>query len=145
MKNIKICSFVSSYTHSIIVSNNFISREYKNEKAKVIYISQNSDKEKVDKIVDEYFRDNLKEITYTEWLNENIINDYANENIILVINGSEKFINKVNKYISFSNIEAVIINSYNVTELKSGIDTIISKHDYYLNTQGIQIKNNRTC
>ncbi len=145
MKNIKICSFVSSYTHSIIVANNFISREYRNEKAKVIYISQNGDKEKVDKIVDKYFRDNLKEITYTEWLNENIINDYANENIILVINGSEKFINKVNEYISFSNIEVVIINSYNVTELKSEIDTIISKHDYYLNTQGIQIKNNRTC
>ncbi len=145
MKNIKICSFVSSYTHSIIVSNNFISREYSNEKAKVIYISQNSDKEKVHKIIDKYFKDNSKGIIYTEWLNENIINDYLNENIILVINGSEKFINKVNKYISFSNIETVIINSYNVTELKNGIDTIISKHDYYLNTEGIQIKNNKTC
>ena len=43
MKNIKVCTFVANYTHSCIVANNFISKEY--EKAKVIYINEKSEKE----------------------------------------------------------------------------------------------------
>ena len=33
MKNIKVCSFVANYTHSCIVANNFISKEFSNAKA----------------------------------------------------------------------------------------------------------------
>ena len=49
MKNIKVCSFVANYTHSCIVANNFISKEF--NKAKVIYINEKSEKEKLKKIV----------------------------------------------------------------------------------------------
>ncbi len=80
-----------------------------------------------------------------EWLNEEIVNDYQNENIVLVINGSENFISKVNNYMCFIQSDVLVINCYNIMDIKTSIADIISKHDYYLNTDGIQIRNNKTC
>lgn len=143
MKNIKVCTFVANYTHSCIVANNFISKEY--EKAKVIYINEKSEKEKLKKIVNKYFKNINKQIIYMEWLNEEIVNDYQNENIVLVVNGSESFITKVNSYMCFIQSDVLVINCYNIMDIKTSISDIISKHDYYLNTDGIQIRNNKTC
>ena len=143
MKNIKVCSFVANYTHSCIVANNFISKEF--NKAKVIYINEKSEKEKLKKIVNKYFKNINKKIIYMEWLNEEIVNDYINENIVLVINGSESFISKVNSYICFIQSDVLVINCYNIMDIKISITDIISKHDYYLNTDGIQIRKDKTC
>lgn len=143
MKNIKVCSFVANYTHSCILVNNFISKEF--EKAKVIYINEKSEKEKLKNIVNKYFKNMNKKIIYMEWLNEEVVNDYVNENIILVINGSENFISRVNEYICFIQSDVVVINCYNVMSLKNSISDIISKHDYYLNTDGVQIRKDKTC
>ena len=131
MKNIKVCSFVANYTHSCIVANNFISKEFTD--AKVIYINEKSQREKLKNIVNKYFKSVNEKILYMEWLNEEITNDYVNENIILVINGSESFINKVNDYMCFLQSDIVVINCYNIMDIKSNINDIISKHDYYLN------------
>lgn len=143
MNNIKVCSFVANYTHSCILVNNFISKEF--EKAKVIYINEKSEKEKLKNIVNKYFKNMNKKIIYMEWLNEEVVNDYVNENIILVINGSESFISRVNEYICFIQSDVVVINCYNVMSLKNSISDIISKHDYYLNTDGVQIRKDKTC
>ena len=136
MKNIKLCSFVVNYTHSCIITSNFISKEFVD--AKVIYINENSQKEKLEKIANKYFKNLDKKIIYMEWLNEEIINDYANENIILVVNGSESFITKVNGYIRFLKYNVLVINCYNVSEITSKISDIINKHDYFLNTNGLK-------
>lgn len=143
MKIIKVCSFVANYTHSCIVANNFISKEF--DKAKVIYINENSEKEKLKKIVNKYFKNINKKIIYMEWLNEEIVNDYVNENIVLVINGSESFISKVNEYMCFIQNEILVINCYNIMDIKSNISDIIATHDYYLNSDGIQIRKDKTC
>lgn len=139
MRNIKVCSFVASYTHSCIVANNFISKEFTD--AKVIYINENNEKEKLKNIVNKYFKKINEKILYLEWLNEEITNDYLNENIILVVNGSESFINKVNKYMCFLQNDILIINCYNITNIESNINDIVLKHDYYLGTNGIEIRN----
>lgn len=143
MKNIKICSFVSSYTHSCIVANNFVSKEFKD--AKVIYINERSEKEKLDKIVNKYFRNVNKKIIYMEWLNEEIVNDYANENIVLVVYGSDSFISKVNEYLCFIENNIVVINCYNILEIKKNIKDILCDYDYYLNTNGIELRNINPC
>lgn len=141
LKNIKLCSFVANYTHSCIITTNFISREFID--AKVIYINEKSEKEKLDSIVNKYFKNIDKRIVYMEWLNEEVINDYVNENIILVINGSEEFISKVNNYIYFIKSNVIVINCYNISQIKSDIQDIISTHDYYLSTSGV--KDVRAC
>lgn len=143
MKNIRVCSFVANYTHSCIVANNFISKEF--DRAKVIYINEKSEKEKLKNIVNKYFKNINKKIIYMEWLNEEVVNDYANENIVLVINGSESFISRVNSYICFIQSDVVVINCYNVMDIKSSITDIIEKHEYYLNSDGVQIRKNKTC
>ena len=63
----------------------------------------------------------------------------------VVINGSENFISRVNEYICFIQSDVVVINCYNVMSLKTSISDIISKHDYYLNTDGVQIRKDKTC
>ena len=136
LKNIKLCSFVANYTHSCIITSNFISKEFKD--AKVIYINENSQKEKLEKIVNKYFKNLNKEIIYMEWLNEEVINDYVSENIILVVNGSESFITKVNSYISFIKHNVLVINCYNISQIKSNISDIVMVHDYFLNTEGVK-------
>ena len=136
LKNIRLCSFVANYTHSCIITSNFISKEFVN--AKVIYINENSQKEKLEKIVNKYFKNLNKKIIYMEWLNEEVINDYLSENIILVVNGSEAFITKVNSYISILNYNVLVINCYNISELKSRVSDIIMTHDYFLNTDGLK-------
>ena len=136
MKNIRLCSFVANYTHSCIITSNFISKEFVN--AKVIYINENSQKGKLEKIVNKYFKNLNKKIIYMEWLNEEVINDYLSENIILVVNGSEAFITKVNSYISILNYNVLVINCYNISELKSRVSDIIMTHDYFLNTDGLK-------
>ena len=143
MKIIKVCSFVANYTHSCIDENNFTYKEFK--KKKVIYINENSEKEKLKKIVNKYFKNINKKIIYMEWLNEEIVNDYVNENIVLVINGSESFISKVNEYMCFIQNEILVINCYNIMDIKSNISDIIATHDYYLNSDGIQIRKDKTC
>ncbi len=143
MKNIKVCSFVANYTHSCIVANNFISKEFSN--AKVIYINEKSQREKLKSIVNKYFKNMNEKILYMEWLNEEVTNDYINENIILVVNGSESFINKVNNYMCFLQNDIVVINCYNIMDIKSSISDIIAKHDYYLNTNGIEVRNDKIC
>lgn len=138
MRHIKMCCFVTNYTHSCIIVNNYISNKY--DKAKVIYINQESEKEKLNSIVNKYFRKINKKIFYMEWLNEEVVNDYENENIVLVVNGSESFISKVNEYMCFLKNNIVVINCYNITKIKSSIAEIMNNHDYYLNTNGIQIR-----
>ena len=63
------------------------------------------------------------------------------ENIILVINGSEKFISKVNNYISYLKQNFLVINCYNVSEIKSKVANIVALHDYILNTEGLKSVN----
>jgi len=140
MKKIKVCSFVASYTHSCIVVNNFVSKEFSD--AKVIYINELEEKEKLKNIINQFFKRVNSKIFYTEWLNEEITNDYANENIVLVVYGSEKFIDKVNRYLCFIQNEVFVINCYDILEMKSKTSDITARHDYYLNTSGIELRNN---
>ena len=39
----------------------------------------------------------------------------------------------------------VVINCYNIMDIKSNINDIIAKHDYYLNTNGIEIRHDKIC
>ena len=41
--------------------------------------------------------------------------------------------------------EILVINCYNIMDIKSNISDIIATHDYYLNSDGIQIRKDKTC
>ena len=74
---------------------------------------------------------------YTEWLNENLLNDYENENFVFVVHGKEKFISNVNKFLDINNFDGYVINCYDICEIKSKVEDVIARHDYYMNTTGL--------
>lgn len=135
MRKLKICCFTVSYTHSCIIANNFINKELKN--VKVIYINEKSEEIKLKNIVSRFYKKMDDQLFYTEWLNEKITNDYKNENFVFVVNGKEDFVNRVNKYIQINEAKGYIINCYNIFDIQDRVEDIISKHDFYINTNGL--------
>ncbi|MDO4283554.1 MAG: hypothetical protein Q4D02_07965 [Clostridia bacterium] len=135
MKKVKICCFTVSYTHACIIANNFINKELKN--VKVIYMNEKSEEAKLKNIVSKFYKKMDDSIFYTEWLNEKITNDYNHEEFVFVVNGKEEFVNRVNKYIDINESRGYIINCYNIFDIQESTKSIISKHDYYINTTGL--------
>lgn len=129
MKNLKICTFAANYNHAAIVVEKFIKNEYKDVNVLIISENEGLFKEKFPKFCG---------INFINWKDEYVI--VENQKIIFVVYGSEMFIQKVNKYIRFGYKEAYIIDAYDISNLESDINDILINYDYYLNTQGLQIK-----
>lgn len=138
MKKIKLCCFTVNSTHSYIIANNFINSELEN--VKVIYINEKSEKNerrKIKNIISRFYKKMNDKVFYTEWLNEKIINDYEYERFVFVVNGKEEFISKVNKYLELNESDGYIINCYDIFDIKEDVNSIIQRHDFYINTTGV--------
>lgn len=135
MKKIKLCCFTVNSTHAYIISNNFINNELKD--VKVIYINEKSEQKKLKGIISKFYKKMDDSLFYTEWLNEKITNDYKDEKFVFVVNGTETFIKKVNKYIDINDSQGYVINCYDIFDITMATSDIIAKHDYYINTTGI--------
>ena len=105
-------------------------------------IINKEDKEKILNI--NWKNSRLKKYSNIEKNLKNIIEN--NEEINLLISGSEKYINQVNnilnvffeKYIAkINNKKITIINCYEVTEFDNNIREILDEHEFILNTSGI--------
>lgn len=138
MKKIKLCCFTVNTTHAYIIANNFINNELEN--VKVVYINEKSEKRKLKGIISKFYKKINDKSFYTEWLNEQIVNDYENEEFVFVVNGKQDFVDKVNEYLQINDSNGYIINCYDIFDMKVDTCDIISKHDYYINTSGIVIK-----
>ncbi len=139
MKNkMKLCCFTVNYTHACIIVNNFITNELSN--VKIVYINERSEKKRIKSIVSKFYSELSDKIFFTEWLNENVINDYTNEKFVFVVKGKEKFITNVNKFLDLNEFSGYIINCFDIFEVSNKIDKIMNAHDYYINTEGIIIK-----
>ncbi len=140
MNKIKLCCFTVNSTHACIIANNFISNELLN--VKVIYMNEKSEKKKLKQIIAKFYKKMEDRMYCTEWLNEKLINDYNNETFVIVVNGKEEFVERVNKYLDLNEFNGYIINCYEIFDIKVDIESIISKHDYYINTTGVIRKEN---
>ncbi len=134
----KLCCFTVNYTHACIIANNFISSELSN--VKIVYINEKSENRKIKSIISKFYNELLDKTFFTEWLNENVINDYINEKFVFIVKGKEEFITNVNKYLDLNEFNGYIINCYDIFETSKNIDKIIGSHDYYIDTEGIVIK-----
>ena len=65
------------------------------------------------------------------------INDYDNEEFVFVVNGKQEFVDKVNEFLQLNESRGYIINCYEIFDMKVDTYSIISKHNYYINTSGI--------
>ena len=138
MNKIKLCCFAVNFTHACIVANNFIEKNLKG--TKIIYINEIDEVKKLENIISKYYKKLQDENYYSMWLNENMINDYETEKFVIVVYGDQKFVENVNKFLNINNFDGYIINCYNAMETTSSLNTIVDKHEYYINTSNLFIK-----
>lgn len=134
-----LCCFTVNTTHACIIANNYICKNLDN--IKVIYINEKREFKKIKEIISKFYSSIEEKLYYSEWLNEDIINDYDNEEFVFVVHGNEKFIENVNKFLSINEFNGYVINCYDIYEIKSNIEEIIKKHDYYINTTSVSNAN----
>ena len=131
----KICALVANFTHSVIITNNFVRKDFK--KCKVVFITQNSQKDKLNSFVSNYFKN--KTVDFVEWGDET--NTYSYDfNTIFAVYGSDLFIARVNRYINMLKLSNMVIDLYDITSIKCSVEDIVLSHDYFLNSSGIKVK-----
>lgn len=135
MSKRKLCCFTVNTTHACIIANNYISNNLEN--VKIIYINEKGESRKVKNIISRFYTKIEDRMYYSEWLNENLLNDYEEEEFVFVVHGKERFIANVNKFLDINRFNGYVINCYDICEIKSKIEDVISSHDYYMNTSGI--------
>lgn len=130
----KICNFYVSEYHLEIMLLPYISKEIDNEKN--IYIITEKDLiESLNVVIDRINLDVRKKqkIKNLNWNNAETEN--IQENSIVILVGSQGFINKKIFEIKEKNIEMIACYDYN--EAKNNMCEIVSKYDVMLNTLGI--------
>ena len=135
MSKCKMCCFTVNVTHACIIANNYINSNLEN--VKVIYINEKDENKKIKNIISRFYKNIEDKMYYSEWLNESILNDYECESFVFVVHGKEKFISNVNSFLEINEFNGHIINCYDIYEIKSSIEEIMKKHEYYMNTSGI--------
>lgn len=152
----KICSFYVSDWHLVTMLLPYINKEL-NEKANIITVLEKNIQNNIETLISKLNLQNEKKILEIDWKNtlglkyaeiDNKLKESVNEknttNIILV-NGSKKYIDFVNKNVDkwignnvdkLKNIKLKIVNCYEVTEFNSSIKQILDAHDKILNTAG---------
>ena len=135
MSRNKLCCFTVNTTHACIIANNYITNNLDN--VKIIYINEKDENRKIKNIITKFYKRIEDRMYYTQWLDENLLNDYENEEFVFVVHGREKFIDNVNKFLDINDFNGYVIDCYDICDVKSRIEDIVSKHDYYMNSAGI--------
>lgn len=133
----KICSFYVSGWHLISMLLPYISKQ---SNKNIINISEENLKELVEVFLSKLnlTMEKQEELLKINWNNKKISN--INNNQIIIISGTEEFINKINQFIERkikkSSECITIINCYEVMEFNKNINEILNKHNKILNTSG---------
>ena len=152
----KICNFYMSDWHFIVMLLPYINKEI-NMQTQIITIFEKDMTEKVKTLVEKLNLKNKEKILKINWKNSDI-NNFKNEfqkkfkagsKNLLIVNGTNNYINEINKVInnmeyndSSSSKQIKIIDCYDFDSNKDNISTILKKYDGMLNTSGeTKIKN----
>ena len=142
----KLCNFYVSDWHLVAMLLPYINNKI-NEQAKIATILERDIEENVITLVERLNLKNKEKILNLNWKikkeTKSIFNNLENkQELIIIINGDEKFIERQNiKILRFlknnkihNNIK--IINCYEIIEFNGSIKDILEKHDKMLNTSG---------
>ena len=142
----KFCSFYVSDWHLVTMLLPYINKKI-NEEAKISIILERDLINNIEKLVEKLNIKNKEKILELGWsktsIKERVIfnNESLNEKII-IINGSQDFIEKRNekieKYLKTHKVNGKIkiINCFEVTNYDGKISSILDKHDKIFNTSG---------
>lgn len=144
----RICSFYASDFHLEMIILPYINKEIERNKRvfvvteenledsiRILMSKINLDENRKRKILDLNWSNNY--IKIIESIKEKIKN---NEEICVIVNGKEKFVEEINDIIEQENGESsiTIIDCYKIDDIKKHMQDVIIKHSRILNTSGIQ-------
>lgn len=130
-KNIKkMCSFYASDFHLEMIILPYIEEKIKENK-EIRIITENSLEESMNILLSKMNLKNKDEILNIDWKNSNINN--INDNTVLIINGTEKFIKEKNEEVNLNNKHIEIVNCFRFEEVKDKIKDIVNEHKDVIN------------
>lgn len=130
-KNIKkMCSFYVSDFHLEMILLPYIAEKIKENK-EIKIITENSLEESMKILLSKINIKNKEDILKLNWENKNL--DEISNNTIVIINGSEKYINEKNIILEKVHKNIEIINCYRFEEIKDKINDIVKKHEKVIN------------
>lgn len=143
----KTCAFYASDYHFEMISLPFIERNLAENK-EIIVLTENNLEDTIKTIVEKV---NLQEekknnILKIDWNNNDLEkfkqiknNNENNKNTVILIKGKENYIKNINNNIekwTKNNNKMKIVDCYDVEEIGNKFDTIITKYNTILNTEG---------
>ena len=142
---IKLCSFYISDWHLVTMLLPYINKKI-NEEVEIATILEKDLNEKITKLLERLNLNNEEKILNLNWRKFNekgkVIYNKDDKEKILIVNGSEEFIKKINdkieKYFRTHKVNGTIkiINCFELTEITGGMTEILDDHDKVFNTSG---------
>lgn len=126
-----MCSFYVSEFHLEMIMLPYITERMQQDK-KIVIITEDNLENSMSILLSKMNVKNKKEILELGWKNNNIEN--IGDNCLIIINGSEKYIQTTNEQIKQRNIEnSEIIDCYKFEEIKDKMEDIVSKYERVIN------------
>ncbi|MBQ9657776.1 MAG: hypothetical protein IJV31_03305 [Clostridia bacterium] len=125
----KVCSFYASDFHLEMIILPYINEKLKEEKEIKIITEENLE-DSMNVLLSKLNIDNKEQILNIDWNNKD---EKLNNEKVVFVNGSRKYIEKINNKLekNYENIE--IINCYKFDEVKNDMVKINEEHDDILN------------
>ncbi|MCI8655106.1 MAG: hypothetical protein HFJ48_04460 [Clostridia bacterium] len=129
-KNIKrMCSFYVSDFHLEMIILPYIAEKI-NENKNIKIVTESSLEQSMKVLLSKINLKNKEDILKIGW--ENNCLDNIDDNTVVIINGTEKFIKEKNDSIKQDNIE--IVNCFRFEEVKDKMEDIVNKHEKVINS-----------
>lgn len=158
MENIKIkkvCNFSASSVHFSVMILPYLKKELEPEKNVITFFERDLEKNIEEILLKINVNNEIKQkILNINWkesimdeksIMENIENNLkTNDNLDIIVYGSEDYIDSVNKIIDSMEIKSdknkciKVINSYNINEIKKNMKKILNQYSKIINTSGEQ-------
>lgn len=131
-KNIKkVCSFYASDFHLEMIILPYISDKIRENK-QIKIVTENSLKESMKILLSKINIKNKEEILDINWENRNM--DEINDNSVVIVNGTERFIEEKNEELKLNDKNIEIINCFKFEEVKDKIEEIVKEHEKVINS-----------
>lgn len=142
MNKRKLCCFYVSDVHLITMLLPYINERI-NKSTKVITILENDMSRSADKVINAIQGKKSNELLSLDWKKKDLkyLYELDIENKLILISGSNEFIENANKIINNREEKCEILDCYEFVQGKENLEKILDKHEMIVNTTGEKYPN----
>ena len=137
MNKKRLCCFCVNDIHLITMLLPYINERI-NEDTEVVTMFEKNMSTNANKVLESVVGKKSERLINLDWSNKslNYLNENNIENKLVLIYGSENFLNEANKIMDSKNESCTILNCYEIMQASSKLNEILDKHDKVVNTDG---------